>query len=113
MPTTDAPMEAGIMISDHTRAREFASDTGGKIPEGAGAGVMIGGALGGIVAAATTTVAGVIITGGIAPAKSWSASRRVTKTAARMPKRARLRPRPQGTFLVRLVNDHHPSRSSL
>jgi hypothetical protein len=66
MPTTDAPMETGIMISDRTRAREFAADMGSKIPEGAGAGVMIGGAFGGVVAATTTTVAGVIITGGIA-----------------------------------------------
>ncbi len=91
MPTTDAPMETGIfynrndaeeavrllhelgyrddeisvMMSDDTRAREFAAETGSKVPEGAGAGVMIGGALGGIVAAATTTIAGAIVTGGI------------------------------------------------
>jgi hypothetical protein len=72
MATTNAPMETGIfynrydadeavrllhelgyrddeisvMMSDRTRVNEFAPEGGTKVPEGAGAGVMIGGTLG-------------------------------------------------------------------
>jgi hypothetical protein len=62
--------EISVMMSDRTRAGEFAKETGSMVPEGAGVGVMIGGTLGGMIAAAaaTTSIAVTIFTGGaVAP----------------------------------------------
>lgn len=57
--------DISVMLSDATRSREFAADTGTHAAEGAGVGAGIGGTLGAIVAALTAT--GVVAaTGGIA-----------------------------------------------
>jgi hypothetical protein len=60
--------EISLMMSDRTRTSEFHPETGNMLPEGAGAGVMIGGSLGGLIAAAaaTTGVAVSVLTGGVA-----------------------------------------------
>jgi hypothetical protein len=56
--------EITVMMSDSTRTREFAVETGSKMAEGTTTGGLIGGTLGGIAAAMTTTIAGTVITGG-------------------------------------------------
>lgn len=58
--------EISVIMSDRTRATEFAESTGSKVGEGTAAGGLIGGTLGGIAAAMTTTIAGTVITGGAA-----------------------------------------------
>lgn len=58
--------EISVMMSDRTRAKEFAESTGSKVGEGTAIGGLAGGTLGGIAAALTTTIAGTIITGGAA-----------------------------------------------
>lgn len=58
--------EISVIMSDRTRAKEFAQSTGTKVGEGTATGGLIGGTLGGIAAAMTTTIAGTIITGGAA-----------------------------------------------
>lgn len=60
--------DISVMMSDATRTRDFANDTGTKAAEGAGVGAGIGGTLGAIVAALTATgsVAAVAATGGLA-----------------------------------------------
>lgn len=58
--------EISVIMSDRTRAKEFAASTGSKVGEGTAAGGLIGGTLGGIAAAMTTTIAGTVITGGAA-----------------------------------------------
>ena len=60
--------DISVMLSDTTRSREFAVDTGTKAAEGAGVGAGIGGTLGAIVAALTATgsVAAIAATGGLA-----------------------------------------------
>ncbi|MBV8433005.1 MAG: general stress protein [Candidatus Eremiobacteraeota bacterium] len=58
--------EISVMMTDQTRARQFAVETGSKVEEGTAAGSIVGGTLGGIVAALTTTIAGTIVTGGAA-----------------------------------------------
>ena len=58
--------EISVIMSDRTRAKEFAESTGSKVGEGTAAGGLIGGTLGGIAAAMTTTIAGTVITGGAA-----------------------------------------------
>jgi hypothetical protein len=52
--------EISVVMSDDTRAREFAAETGSKVPEGATAGGIVGGALGAILAGLTAT--GAIVT---------------------------------------------------
>ena len=58
--------EISVVMSDKTRAREFARDTGTKVGEGTATGGLIGGTLGGIAAAMTTGIAGTVVTGGAA-----------------------------------------------
>lgn len=58
--------EISVIMSDRTRAKEFAESTGSKVGEGTAAGGLIGGTLGGIAAAMTTAIAGTVVTGGIA-----------------------------------------------
>jgi hypothetical protein len=58
--------EISVVMSDKTRAREFAAETGSKVGEGTAAGGLIGGTLGGIAAAMTTSIAGTVVTGGAA-----------------------------------------------
>ena len=58
--------EISVMMSDATRARDFALETHSKSAEGTTAGGIIGGTLGGIAAAMTTVIAGTVITGGAA-----------------------------------------------
>ena len=60
--------EISVMMHDDTRAREFAAATGSKAAEGVGAGAVVGGSLGVIVASAATMagVTAVVSTGGLA-----------------------------------------------
>jgi hypothetical protein len=58
--------EISVIMSDRTRAEEFAESTGSKVGEGTATGGLIGGTLGGIAAAMTTAIAGTVITGGAA-----------------------------------------------
>ncbi|HTU83682.1 MAG TPA: general stress protein [Candidatus Acidoferrales bacterium] len=60
--------EISVVMSDRTKAREFAEDTGSKAAEGATTGGVIGGAIGAIIAGFTATGAIVTIagTGGLA-----------------------------------------------
>jgi surface antigen len=57
--------EISVMMSDQTRARQFALDTAVKATEGAGMGAGIGGALGALVALLTAGGA-IMVTGGAA-----------------------------------------------
>jgi hypothetical protein len=62
--------EISVMMNDRTRATELLQETGTRLPEGAGAGVMIGGTLGGLIAAAaaaTGVAASVLTIGAAAP----------------------------------------------
>ena len=60
--------EISVVMSDETRSREYAAETGTKATEGATAGGVVGGALGAVLAALTATGAIVSIgaTGGLA-----------------------------------------------
>ena len=60
--------DISVMMTDHTRARDFAQQTGTHAADGAGVGAGIGGTLGAIAAALTATgsVAAIAATGGAA-----------------------------------------------